>query len=52
MKVLKRKWELIRRNTAQNESAREKIGVNNGNNAQNEGAQEKMGVNQGEYRPK
>ncbi|RBP86428.1 hypothetical protein DFO70_12636 [Cytobacillus firmus] len=40
MKVLKRKWELIRGNTAQNESAQEKIGVNNGNSAQNEGAQE------------
>ncbi|WP_342025677.1 hypothetical protein AADC60_22500 [Cytobacillus pseudoceanisediminis] len=48
MKVVKRKWELIIGNKAQNEEAQEKMGVNQCNNAQNEGGQEKMGVNQRE----
>ncbi|WP_256816494.1 hypothetical protein [Cytobacillus sp. Bac17] len=58
MKVVKRKWELISGNNAQNESAQEKKVVKrkweliSGNSAQNEGGQEKMGVNKGELRPK
>ena len=46
MKVLKRKWELINMNNAQNEGAQENQELISGNNAQNEGGQEKMGVNQ------
>ncbi|MDF2039025.1 hypothetical protein P2R12_18840 [Cytobacillus oceanisediminis] len=48
MKVLKRKWELIRGNNAKKKVLKRKWELVSENNAQKESAQEKMGVNQGE----